>query len=976
MSSPAPIVGREREIELLQSALAEALDGHGRLVLVSGEAGVGKSTLTAALADEATGKGVAVAVARAPETAGAPPYWLWTQTLRAMAAASSEGQRSETPRARILALILPELSRGGDDPPSIPADADDAERFRLADEIASRLVDGAQEGGLLIVLDDVHAADASSLEVLTHVSSRIAASRLLVLAAHRDTADDVGPVLQSVLAQVSRHDSTLRVPLSGFDVDAVHTQLALVLGEAVDRELSARVHARTGGNPFFTAEVGRMIVHGGLDAAVAATAVPARLRDVITWRVDRLPQRTRDALDVAAVIGQDVPLDLLAAACDTDAVSVLAALEPAVRAGLMRRRADPNRVSFVHGLVVQTVSETLSLARAAALHGDVAAAIEATRSTTLEDWLPALARLWSAAAPTPQSAQRTVEMARRAAEQADRRLAFRDALAMWRLSIDAAVRARVGAGGRAELRLGLARSLFKSGDVGAALDACLAAAGDADTEGRADLAVAAALVVEGVSEPPYAPMLIGLAEAALCRVPSDDLATRARLHAQVGQLLHHVVPESEALDRERTETALAVRLAEQSQDALALQAALRAQQLTLGGPDGAEARLDIAARMLRIAGDTGDAWPALWARLWCFDALVQLGRLTEADAELAEVEPVVDRLRWPVAHWHLLRSRAAVLQARGRFEEALDLAERGVGEVSGSGLERAITFHAAFLEGHAEVVGELPGAGPRLRRLREAAAQDRGALLWAATSLLRQGGIEEARSLHARLPPLDQWYPPRYVQLMGLRLRLEIALGLELRDEVARLSARLEPIARWHVTQGSAVFITFGSGLLCTGRAAMYLGDLDRAVSDLSSAADDNTRCGAVTMSVVARQQLAEALVRRQGGTDLDRARRTATDVLKDAERLGMRPYAARASELLRGLPRRRLRSEELTPREHDVAGLVAQGLTNRQLAVRLGISERTVENHLDHIFSKLEVSNRAQVAAWVAAGEGSLSQH
>jgi DNA-binding CsgD family transcriptional regulator/tetratricopeptide (TPR) repeat protein len=970
VNSSSALVGRDREMELLRSALAAALDGRAQLVLLSGEPGIGKSTLMAAVADEAGAGGCRVSWVRAPETAGAPPYWLWTETLRGNTTRlPPDRQRSPLLPRPVLARILPELAGRFGEPSAPPPDASEAERFLLAHEVASLLVSKAHDSGWVIVLDDLHAADASSLEVIAHVAGTLASGRLLILGAYRDAAADMSPGLRSMLAQVSRHEDTLRIPLTGFDVALVQRQLSAIIGREAGAELATTVHARTGGNPFFTAEVARLIAHQGADPA-GVSSVPPRLRDVITWRLDRLPAATREVLDSAAVIGKEVPLDVLNAACGQPPTAVLAALEPAVRAGVIRKGPSPTWIGFVHGLVAETVAAALSIGRAAALHEEVAAAIEATRAGAIEDWLPALARHWSAATPGERSSQRTVEVARRAAMQAEQRLAFADARELWRLALDAADGAAASPATRAELQLGLARALFRTGDVAAALDACLAAAAHAEGGGRPDLAAAAALVVEGVSEPQWAALLIGLAEGALRRLPSDGLALRARLHAQIAQLLHLAVTDSE--EREQAEAARALQLGDSSGDDQALQAALRARQFVLSGPLDADQRLDNAARMIRMARTSGDPWPELWGRLWSVDALVQVGRLQAAEAELDELSSVVERLRWPVARWHVLRSRATVLQARGRFDAALDLANRALDELSGSGLERATLTHAAFLEGHAEAVGDLPGGDQRLRQLRQAAAREPGVLMWVATSLVRQGADEEARLLHARLPSLDQWTTPRYVLLVALRMRLEIALALGLRDEVEQLDARLRPVAHRHVAAGSGTFITFGSGLRYTGRAAAFLGDLDRAVVELGDAADDNARCGALTASVVARQELAEVLVRRNAGTDLDRARRLASSVLDDAGRLGMRPWAARASELLRGMPRRRLKSDELTAREVEVARLVAAGLTNRQVAVRLGISERTVENHLDHIFGKLAVGSRAQVAAWVAGGGGS----
>jgi DNA-binding CsgD family transcriptional regulator len=233
-------------------------------------------------------------------------------------------------------------------------------------------------------------------------------------------------------------------------------------------------------------------------------------------------------------------------------------------------------------------------------------------------------------------------------------------------------------------------------------------------------------------------------------------------------------------------------------------------------------------------------------------------------------------------------------------------------------------------------------------------------------SLLREGQEEEARVLYARMPPVEVWAPPRYVLSSQLAMRLRAAIRLGLRRDVEQLKVRLEPVARWHVAPGSGTFITLGSGRLYTGLAAAFLGDLDRAIVDITKAVDDNARCDAITMTVVARQELAEVLVKRGRGSDLDRARRLASGVLEDARRLGMPPFVARASALLKGMPRRRLKSDELTSRELEVASLVAEGSTNRQIAVKLGVSERTVENHLDHVFRKLGLGGRAQLAAWV----------
>jgi len=955
---------------MLRTALDDALGGHGRLVLISGEAGIGKSILAESLAAEAKECGAIVSWARAPETAGAPPYWLWIQTLRNQFKTDDPATLGNklARAAPELVWLLPELASLLSDVSAPAADETEAGRFRLADGIASFLLDCSAEQSRVVILDDVHATDPASLEVLVHLTSRLSEGALLAVGTYRCAAEDLTPALQRALAVAAREEDTLHVELAGLDAAAVREQLTRVMGRGVLPDLAERVRVRTAGNPFFVSEVGRLLLQEDGRADVGMAVVPPRVRDVVTWRLSRLPEDTRAILDVAALIGTEVPIDVLAAACDQPTTVVLAALEPAFSTGLLQPGRSAARVQFVHGLVMETIAESLPVGRAALLHEQVAVAIENTRATTLDDWLPALAMHWTQAVPSETAARRTVEVARHAAEQAESRLAHAHALPLWRTALDAAARVQVSVGERAELLLGMARSLFRTGDVAGSVDACLAAAQAAEAAERPELYAAAALIVEGTGEPRWARTLIGLAEEALARLGNTDLALQARLHAQMGQLLDLTeLPDGE--QRAQDEAELAVALAEKSGDRQALQAALHAQQRVLSAPQGVDRRLTIAGRMIEVGVESGDPWPELWGRLWSVDALMQLGRLADAEAHLVDLEPVVERLRWPVARWHLLRSRAAILQAQARFDEALQTADEARAALSGTGLERAALTYAGFLESQSDLVGELPGWDERRRNLLDWSARDPAFIMRPLQSLVREREYEAARALYIRLPPPDRWNLPRYMLSVHLWGRLRVAIELGLRHDVEQLLARFQPMAHWHVVFGAGTVITFGSGLLISGQAAGYLGDLDTAVVQIERALDDNEHCGVVAMAIVARQELAEVLTRRATGSDLDRARGLASAALRDAERYGMKPTARRAGKLLRELPRRRVKSERLTPRELEVARLITEGLTNRQVAVRLDITERTAETHVDHILTKLDFTSRAQVAAWVASG-------
>jgi len=235
-----------------------------------------------------------------------------------------------------LARIVPELADPPAEPAAAPSSETDAERFRLADDIASFLLSSARESPRVVILDDIHAADASSLAVLAHVCGRLESGPLLIVATCREAPDDITLALEKLLAQVSRHPSTLHIQLAGFDAHVVRTQLTHIIAREVDFQLAEQVHTRTGGNRFFVAEVGRLLIDQPDASTTSTPVVPRRVRDVIMWRLKRLPENTRDVLQYAALIGVEVPLDILAAASDRPVGSILTALEPAIAAAILR----------------------------------------------------------------------------------------------------------------------------------------------------------------------------------------------------------------------------------------------------------------------------------------------------------------------------------------------------------------------------------------------------------------------------------------------------------------------------------------------------------------------------------------------------------------------------------------------------------------------------------------------------------------
>ncbi len=215
--------------------------------------------------------------------------------------------------------------------------------------------------------------------------------------------------------------------------------------------------------------------------------------------------------------------------------------------------------------------------------------------------------------------------------------------------------------------------------------------------------------------------------------------------------------------------------------------------------------------------------------------------------------------------------------------------------------------------------------------------------------------------------PVSGWQPPPHVVLCAYTSGLVAAVALGESADVAVLHGLLEPYRGHHVASGTTAMVYFGPVELRLGIAAHHLGRLDDAVRELEQAEQACARNGAAGFRVEAQYELAAVLARRAGPGDAERARSLLTTAGKAARSLGMAPFAAKISELTRHLAEAAERIP-LTRREWDVAELVAQGLTNREIAERLFLSERTVENHVQHILTKLNLSNRSQVAVWVTS--------
>ncbi|MFG2042447.1 AAA family ATPase [Dactylosporangium sp. NPDC048998] len=385
-----PLVDRDAELAALLELLGPVRSGRTELALLVGEPGIGKSRLVAELARRAADDGFAVLVGRCSEDEGAPPFWPWASALRDLSGVLGNGVLRELAGADAdrLAGLLP-AGPGRDRAAAVPEAADgssaDAERFRISDAFARLLAAAAERRPLLVVLDDLHWADLSSLRLLHHLADHLTGAPVLLVATRRAHPEPAG-VLADVVAALGRRHA-LRLDLPGLSPVGVAELARAVTGEAAPAQRAASLRERTDGNPFFLVELLRL--RGGAD-------IPAAVTDVVARRVARLPDPTQHLLRAAAVIGRQYDLDLLAAVTGHDADTVLDDLDPAVAAGVvLEEETAPGRFRFAHALVRDVVYQAESAARRARRHAGVAAALRDEGDERLSE----AARHWLAAGP-------------------------------------------------------------------------------------------------------------------------------------------------------------------------------------------------------------------------------------------------------------------------------------------------------------------------------------------------------------------------------------------------------------------------------------------------------------------------------------------------------------------------------------------------------------------------------------------------
>ena len=830
----AGIVGRAGVLAACGSAVDRARAGDGGLLLVTGEPGIGKTTVLHAATAIARRRGCAVAWSGCPEDDAVPAFWPLVRLLSEVGHGSTDAAADEL--------------RGGD------AEAAGQHRLVLFDRVAGAVRRAAADRSLVLVIDDLHWADPSSLRLLAFLVKQIRTAPVLVLGSYRDTDVESGHPLLELLAEPGTSGETL--PLSGLTAADVATLAARAGGERATAAAD-RIRDHTGGNPFFVLHVARLLDAEGPSLGPGTSLpLPVGVRAVLERRLARLSQPCHELLRTAAIIGPRFAVPLLAEVAGIDAATVCDLLTEATVARLTQSVGGGDMHEFTHALVRATVSAQLTSARTCTLHGRVADALQQRRGDP-EVRLAALAH-HELNAGGERAATRGVDAAEQAGRHAAAARAFEQAADHFRKAVSACPDPERIA--RLDLALGDAR--LRAGDWDAAAMAFSDAADMARDLGRADLLAHAALGIG--ADPGGFEVRLGdhrqleLLEDALTRLGGSCPELRSRLLARRSVAATNIASVAER----RSWSEEAVALARTAGDDRALAYALSSWCDVQSGPAHVEDRLQAAAQMLTAAESADDLEAALMARRFRVVALLELGD-PAVHAEIERFTRVAEALGQPLYQWYVPLFRGMQALLRGDLGEADRLCSRAaaLGAEAGSanavmlsGTQlTAIRFERGQFEELLQVLEAELGAHEWMRELPIAIAL--GPLM-----ALGRGRRDQARAQLHRLAAERFAFVPVDSEWLSTLSGISMAvLMLEDRVSAAAMYEALSPQSGRMVVDGIAASCLDPVDYLL-GRLALVLGRLDQAAGHLRAAVAQVRRLGAPLLEAHAQHALGAAV--------------------------------------------------------------------------------------------------------------------
>lgn len=901
--------GRGVELGTLEDARkAAAAAKRPHVVFVSGEAGMGKTSLVAQWARNAHADGAIVMFGHADEDLGVA-YQPWIEALSGLVRDGRpewvEAVRS-APRSALTRLV-PEIASNAErvaDP--------ETERLLLLDGATELLAAAAASSPVVaasspvvVVLDDLHWADAASLQLLRHVTVSGVEMPVTIVCTYRDTDLSRGDQLTKLLADMHRESNVSRIPLAGLDDLELCDLLAAAAGHDLDDNGVGLAHAlrrETDGNPFFTAEILRHLSESGgivlnaegrwvLAGEIDELGLPNSVRDVVGRRVERLGDEALRVLCLGSVIGREFSVEVLAAVADIDEEDLLDLLDAAVIAAVLVESGTADRYRFAHALIQHSLYEELSLIRRQRTHQRIAEILERGAGTDDAAALAELAHHW-VAATRPADLDKALGYVRRAGDAARDALAPDDAIRWYRQALElVARRDRPDEHLRAELlaTLGATQSMVSRTD---ARDTLLEAAELAVSLDDIDVLVQAVLAFHGQMAVLTSDAAVGrIADLALSRVGTESTSIRAGLLSVLVNSMDAVREWRRC--RELAQEAL--ELARGADDGTFLDVLTHVSPF-VQDPDTRDQTIADLARARTVADRRGD--PLVRSRVrfllnWaCFERV----DLDGVDTNLTELEELTTALGRPEVSWRFSMLIIGRLLVAGRTDDAdranTEALEFGLAAESPEafGVYGAFLFQIRLMQGRVDeivdVVLDAARENPAIAVLHPIVPfllSEVGRLAEAHESFAAEaaGGFD--------YPIGDQW-----LSSMGHAIDAAVNLG-----EVEAARGLVERVAPYSTYLMYPAVVLDGAAARPLARGATLLGDYERAEEWFAIAHDLHTRMEARYWLALGQLDHADLCQARGADGDAVRARELATAAVTTAEEYGFAALARRAATIL-----------------------------------------------------------------------------
>lgn len=992
------LVGREAQVEAIRRAIATVSGGTGRNVLVAGEAGIGKTRLIASATRAASEQGFTVLAGACFAGDQASPYAVLIDLVRGRLTNLPAEIRAAAvgPYAREIAGLLPELVTASTDHALSPSPDLGQERRRLLNAFSHCIADPAGRP-VLITVEDLHWCDEASLEGLVFLMHRATNQPTLIVGTYR--SDEVDSRLRAWLAQLARERLVQEIaltPLSREEVEAMLHAIFTGNGE-VPRELVTAVHDLAEGNPFYVEEILEALVASGdirpADGAwqwnkrpMEEWRLPHSLHDAVQRRIVQLSPAAQEIVAQASVIGRRFDIRLLQQVARRDSSELLILLKELIAAQLVIEEAR-GRFAFRHALTWQVISTGLLATERAELHRMVGEAAEAVYGDLLEQRSGELAFHFAEA----EVWEKVLHYARQAGERAARLYAPRSALQEFTRALDAAQRLRTESGPDSlavsgedltQLRRSRGQAYETLGDFAQARADYEAALNLARQQDSHDLEWQSLLDLGFLwSSRDHDRAGAYFHQALELARKSSDPARLAQSLNRLGNWQANTDEPRRALPLHHEALSLFEQLGDRTGVAVTLDLLGMASYLYGDLPTSMD-YFERAASLFRELNDRAGlaaSLSMLATRAGAYELDTLTGDADENARALRSGEEalnLVQALDWPAGEAFVSFNLAVVLGLWGHYARALELGTRSL-EIANDIEHRQwqLLAHSTLGQIYLDLL-DLPAACHHLEQTL-VLAQEVGYGLWQqlpagclASAYVQAGRLDQAVALLDSLP--ETVLPPESLGQRWLLFgRIQVALARRRPDLALELIGHLSGPDRHGVTFEEPPLIALARASALT---ALHRADeaetLLRAVRELAQRKD--------AQPLLWRTQLALGTLYRihDRAEEARRAFAAARAVIDGlAGRLPegtlrtrfLEQATAQLPRTYRLSPRRvtALRFGGLTTRERQVAALIAQGQSNREIAEHLVLGERTIESHVSNILGKLGVASRTEIATW-----------